>query len=365
MLFFRNAGTRTGQNIMKRESLLYNKVGGGGVQCNICQRRCKIKDGRYGYCGTRLSDKGKLYTLIYGEISTWRVAPSEIKPIFHFIPGGRWLSLGSLGCNFRCIGCQNWDIAHFRVDRDGIYGTEYMSTETAIELAKKYGVDGISWTYNEPTISFEYTLDMAKLAKKGGLYTSYVTNGFITREALDIIGPYLDVFRVDIKGFSNEFYKKIANVADFKGILKVTERAKKRWSMWVEVVTNVIPGYNDSETELQRIACWIRDTLGKDTPWHVTRFVPHLKLDDIPFTPVATLEEARKVGVDAGLKFVYLGNVPGHPYENTYCPKCQRLLIRRYNYEILEYNIKNGNCIYCDEKIPIRQEPTNTLSVTE
>jgi len=196
---------------------------------------------------------------------------------------------------------------------------------------------------------------MAKLAKKERLYTSYVTNGFITKEALDIIGPYLDVFRVDIKGFSNRFYKKIANVSHCNGILEVTERTKKKWDMWVEVITNVILGYNDSEIELKGIASWIRHTLGKDTPWHVTRFVPHLELDNVSLTPIATLENARKIGVDAGLKFVYIGNVPGHPYENTHCPNCQKFLIKRYNYEILECNIKNGNCKYCGEKIPIRQ----------
>jgi len=360
---------------LKKETLLYEKLANDQVRCHICQRRCKISPGKFGYCFTRINEEGRLYSLIYGEVSTWRVAPAEIKPLFHFYPGSHALSLGSLGCNFRCLGCQNWDIAHFRpvlyrrfsegkIKSNELWelNPEYISPEQSVKMAKKYNCQGLSWTYNEPTLWFEYTLDSAILAKKEGLYTNYVTNGFITEEALDLIGPHLDAFRVDIKGFSEKYYKPIANVRNYRGILEVAERAKKRWKMHVEVITNIIPGYNDDEEQLKGISLWIYDSLGKDTPWHVTRFVPHLKLSHLPYTPLATLERVYQIGKESGLLFVYLGNVPGHPYENTYCPRCSKLLIKRYNYQILSYEIQDGRCKFCGEKIPIRtKSPLPTL----
>ena len=339
---------------MKRESILYDKLEGKRVRCGICQRRCIIPPNKFGYCSTRVNDEGSLLCLNYGEVSTWRVAPIEIKPLFHFHPGSRALSFGSFGCNFRCIGCQNWEIAHAMPDTlSDKSPTEEILPERAVKLAERLGCQGISWTYNEPTLWFEYTLDSAALAKDAGLYTSYVTNGFMTEEALDLIGPHLDSFRVDLKGFSEDFYQKIANVNDFSGILRNAERAKKKWNMWVEVITNVIPGYNDDESQLKGIAEWIFNNLGDDTPWHLTRFIPHLELSDVPLTPVETLERGRKIGLGAGLKFVYLGNVPGHRYENTYCPGCGELLIERFNYSILAYQIEDSQCRYCGESIPV------------
>jgi len=336
-----------------KEALLYERLAGGSVRCNICQRRCGIKPGKLGYCYTRLNKQGKLYSLIYSKISCWMVSPIEKKPFFHFYPGSLWLSLGTLGCNFRCPGCQNWDIAHVRMDSD-THRAEYLSPRESVNLALRRHCQGISWTYNEPTIWFEYTLNSARLAKESGLLTNYVTNGFITPEALDLIGPYLDAFRVDLKGFSREFYKKVCHLDDFEGILKVTRRAKERWGMWVEIVTNVIPGYSDDEAQLQKIARWIKSSLGEFTPWHLTRFVPHLEFSHLPPTPVSTLEKAREIGQNAGLKYVYLGNVRGHPAENTYCHNCGRLLIKREGFYISRYEIRNGRCPYCKSAIPGR-----------
>lgn len=338
----------------RKETILYEKLDGKRVRCGICQRRCIIASGDWGYCSTRKNEDGILYSLIYGEVSTWRVAPSEIKPLFHFLPGGKFFSLGSVGCNFRCPGCQNWDIAHVSLENAEEVSTQYLSPEKACKLAESYGCDGISWTYNEPTLWFEYTLDTAKRAKDLGLATNYVTNGFITAKALDLIGQYLDAFRVDVKGLTANTYRRIANINEYLGILMVTERAKKKWNMWVEVVTNVIPGYNDDPEELRSIARWISHRLGADTPWHLTRFIPHFKLSHLEPTPLSTLEHARELGYREGLKFVYLGNVPGHQAENTYCPKCGRSIIKRHNYTILEFNLKNGKCKFCGEPIPIR-----------
>ena len=279
------------------------------------------------------------------------INPIEKKPVFHFYPGSRWLSLGSLGCNFRCPGCQNWEISHARPEGGR---NSYLSPEECLGLAKRYGCLGISWTFNEPSIWLEYTLEGAKLAKENGLYTNYVTNGYITPEALDIMGPYLDVFRVDIKGFSRGSYGSIAHIADFTPILEATRRAKELWGMWVEVVTNVIPGYNDKEGELRGIASWICHELGAYTPWHITRFFPHLKLSHLEPTPIATLEKARGWAHQEGLHYVYLGNIPGHPGENTYCHQCGSLLIRRQVFDVLEYNLNQGKCSYCQATIPGR-----------
>lgn len=340
-----------------REALLYRGLKGGRVRCLVCQRLCIIPRGGWGYCATRINRDGTLYTLIYGRVSTWRVAPAEIKPLFHFYPGSKYLSLGSVGCNFRCPGCQNWEIAHVRLDaqfREELErGTTFISPLESVRLARQSGCQGLSWTYNEPTLWLEYVLEGAKKAKEMGLFTNVVTNGFITSQALDLLGPFLDAYRVDIKGFSQDAYRWIAHVEDHAGILEVTERVKHKWKIHVEVITNIIPQHNDDEGQLRALAHWICHQLGPDTPWHVTRFVPHRHLSHLPPTPIKTLERVRQLGLESGLRFVYLGNVPGHLGENTYCPGCGRTLIERRNYEILSHAIEDNHCPYCGEEIPI------------
>jgi len=328
------------------ETILYEKLREKRVRCNICQRRCAIKEGERGYCRTRVNREGKLFSQIYGMVSSIMISPAEKKPFFHFYPGSRWLSVGSFGCNFRCPGCQNWDIAHSDVG-DDLKTARYISPVELVNIAKERNCLGISWTYNEPTLWFEYTLDGAKLAKINKLYTNYVTNGFITAEALDLIGPYLDVFRVDLKGFSKETYRKIANVEDFTGILEVIKRAKEKWKMHIEIVTNIIPEYNDDEEELREMARWIKNELGKDTPWHVTRFFPHLDLSYLKATPIKKLEKIREMGFNEGLQYVYLGNVPDHPGENTYCPNCGELLIQRSVFDIKKFILIDNKCPNC------------------
>ena len=326
------------------------------VQCHVCQRRCTILPGKSGFCKTRKNEKGELYSLIYGQVSSLRVSPIEIKPLFHFYPGSKWLSLGSLGCNFLCPGCQNWEIAHADVDKE-IFSTRYISPEKLVQLALEGDCKGVSWTYNEPTLWLEYALDSAKLAKKNGLLTNFVTNGYITPEALDLVGPYLDAYRVDLKGFSDQAYGRLTPAVEFRGVLEIIKRAKDKWGMHLEIVTNLIPGINDDDNELRDMAEWIFKELGSDTPWHVTRFIPHLNLSQLPPTSVSKLEKAREIGIEQGLKYVYLGNVPGHPSENTYCPGCGRLLIKRLNYQILEYQMNANRCIFCEEIIAGYFEP--------
>lgn len=333
-----------------RQALLCRPLKDGRIQCLVCQRRCKVAPGGTGYCKTRRHLNGQLYSLIYGRISSVRISPVEIKPLFHFYPGSHWLSLGSLGCNFLCPGCQNWEIAHAKLE-SALPSTSYISPKEAVERALKGSCLGISWTYNEPTLWFEYTIDSAKIAKEEGLLTNYVTNGYITPEALDLIGPYLDAYRVDLKGFSNRAYRRIAHIPAFHGILTTIERAKEKWDMHVEIVTNLIPEWNDDEDGLREMSRWIIHHLGAETPWHITRFFPYLKLPHLDPTPVSKLESARQIGIDEGLKYVYLGNCPGHPAENTFCPGCGKLLIERYNFKILRYDLRRNSCRYCDQQI--------------
>jgi len=333
---------------MKREAYLYTMHEGTTVRCNTCQRRCVIPEGGRGWCGTRVNEGGRLFSLIYGEVSSISINPIEKKPVFHFFPGSRWLSLGSVGCNFRCPGCQNGDIAHWK---EGHMATEFLSPEDAVSRATERVCLGISWTFNEPALWFEYTLDSAKIAKEQGLFTNYVTNGYLTEEALDMLAPSLDVFRVDIKGFSDRTYSRIGHIRNFAAILATTEKAKKL-GMHVEVVTNVIPGYNDDEYELRDLAAWIKASLGPGTPWHVTRFHPHHELAHLPATPIATLERVRNLGKEARLWYVYLGNVPGHRWENTWCHECGELLIERFIFDVLSNKISGNRCPVCKAVIP-------------
>jgi pyruvate formate lyase activating enzyme len=339
-----------------KHAILFQPLDNQYVQCLICQRRCTIAPGKYGYCKTRENVDGSLYSLIYGRVSSMRVSPIEIKPFFHFYPGSQWLSMGSLGCNFLCPGCQNWEIAHANAQKE-IKLTSYVSPEESVRFALEKGCKGISWTYNEPTLWLEYTLDAARIAKAQGLLTNYVTNGYITPEALDLLGPYLDAYRVDLKGFSNRTYKRLANIAEFSGILEIVIRAKEHWGMHVEIITNLIPGFNDDEEQIKEMVTWICDHLGPKTPWHVTRFVPHLKLSHLPPTSLPKLEGTREIGFEGGLEYVYLGNVAGHPAENTYCPVCGKLIIERMNYVILQYHLKGSRCTYCGHEIPGSFEP--------
>ena len=320
------------------------------VQCQVCRRRCRIEPENSGFCKTRKNINGELYSLIYGHVSSMRVSPIEIKPLYHYYPGSKWLSLGSFGCNFHCPGCQNWEIAHAGVERETLSARQ-INPERLVQLAIEQDCKGISWTYNEPTLWLEYTLDSAKIARPHGLLTNFVTNGYITPEALDLLGPFLDAYRVDLKGFSNQVYRRLTPSLEFRGILENIKRARDKWGMHVEIITNLIPDINDDENGLGHMADWISQELGPDTPWHVTRFMPHLKFSQLLPTSVSKLEKAREIGLAHGLRYVYLGNVPGHPSENTYCPKCEKLLIRRLNYQILEYQIIGNRCLYCREAI--------------
>jgi pyruvate formate lyase activating enzyme len=290
--------------------------------------------------------EGVLYNMNYALASSVAIDPIEKKPLYHFYPGTQVYSLGSWGCNFHCPGCQNWQISCADIAPAG-QGSEEIPPDKAIRLAEHAGCQGIAWTYNEPTMWFEYTLESARLAKTKKLYTVYVTNGYMSPEALDLIGPYLGAWRVDVKGFKDEFYRKLAKITHWEGILAVAERAKHKWNMHVEVITNIIPAQNDDDEQLRGIARWIKDKLGELTPWHVTRFYPQYQESDLQATPIATLERAMEIGKQAGLKFIYLGNVPGHGGENTFCYHCGRLVVERLGYNTQVIGLKGSKCSYC------------------
>lgn len=338
------------------EVLLAQSLGDRKAQCNMCQWRCKIREGGAGHCRTVMNRHGVLFSTIYGLVSSAAADPIEKKPVFHFAPGSLCFSVGSLGCNFRCIFCQNWQIAYSdAVDSPSDAGANYLSPQNLVAMAKRHGCQGVAWTYNEPAIWLNYTLDCARLCKQDGLYTVYVTNGYSTPEALDLIGPYLDVYRVDIKSTEDAYYKELIKIPHWRGILDVAVRAKRKWEMHVECVTNVIPGWNDSERNLLDTAAWIADQLGPDTPWHVTKFFPHSSLRDVPCTPESTLQRAVAIGRQAGLRFVYLGNVGTDTGLNTYCPKCGSLAVRRAGYQAEPVGIDDaGRCAVDGESLNIR-----------
>ncbi|MBI2853378.1 MAG: AmmeMemoRadiSam system radical SAM enzyme [Chloroflexi bacterium] len=336
-----------------REVALYDRLPESRVQCNICLWRCTINPGKLGVCRMRRNDSGTLHVLNYDSVSSFAVDPIEKKPLFHFFPDTRVFSMGSWGCNFHCRHCQNWEISCVEEPSDPFRPSRHITPEQAIALTRERGCPSIAWTYNEPTIWFEYTLDCARLARSAGLYTVYVTNGYMTPEALDLIGPYLDAWRVDVKGFSGELYRGLAKVPHWQGILEVAERARKKWNMHVEVVTNIIPTLNDDEKQLAGIAGWIRDSLGVLTPWHVTRFYPQYQMLDLPATPVSTLERAIKIGKKAGLRFIYVGNVPGSG-EDTICYNCGNLIISRTGYVTRIVGLKGAICKYCGADLNMR-----------
>ncbi len=336
---------------MIKEATLYEKLDNNIVACNLCSHRCTIAPGKRGFCMVRENREGRLCSLIYNTVSSEAVDPIEKKPLFHFYPGSFSYSLGTIGCNFRCKHCQNWRIARMNVDESRNYTTQ-MTPQEAVSRAISSQAESISWTYNEPTIWYEYTYDSAKIAKNKGLATVYVTNGYITPEALKDISPYLDAFSVDIKGFTDKFYKDVAS-AKLEPVLEASITAKEL-GMHIEVTTLIIPAYNDSENELRQLSRWIHDNLGPDTPLHFSRFQPYYKMTNVEPTPLKTLEKAHEIATQEGLRFVYIGNVAGHKYENTFCPECGKMLIKRGFFSIEKYDITSDNkCSACGTSIPI------------
>ena len=297
---------------------------------------------------------GELYTLVYGSIISMAADPIEKKPLYHFWPGSYVFSIAVPGCNFRCLHCQNWSISQVGVE-DVNY--EDLLPEHLVELTKRYHCKGIATTYTEPTLTTEYAIDVGKLAHREGLYNVYVTNGYITTEALEELRPYLDAANVDVKAFSDEFYRKICGVPSIRPVLETCEWMVEH-GIHLETTYLVIPRENDNPEEVRKFCRWVMEELGPDVPTHFSRFYPHYKMIDREPTPVKTLERALGVAKEEGLHHVYIGNVPGHVGDNTYCYKCDALLIERYGFDVTRYELKDHRCPKCAAEIDIVGEYT-------
>lgn len=327
---------------------MWESAGEGRVRCKLCAHRCLIPDGGRGTCGVRENQGGTLHTLVYGRLVSQALDPIEKKPLFHFLPGAPALSIAAVGCNFRCDFCQNHHISQYPREHGGRILGEPVTPEEVVRAARVAGAPIIAYTYTEPTVFFEMCHDTARLAAANGIRNVFVSNGYLTREAVETIAPYLSGINVDLKSFSGEFYRRHCG-ATLQPVLDTIAQMVAH-GIWVEVTTLVIPGWNDSEQELRWIAEFLFG-ISPDIPWHVSRFVPAYHVHDRPLTPVPILRRARDLGREVGLRYVYLGNVPGEG-EDTQCPSCGGVLIRRYGFQVVENAISDGRCPSCGEAIP-------------
>lgn len=337
-----------------KEVYLYKNLPNNIIQCQNCAHYCTILAGQKGICGVRENIEGKLYTLNYGKVIACNIDPVEKKPFFHFLPGSYSLSVAAAGCNFSCLNCQNWNISQCFKEKSSLGKEEIpgddLPPEKIVQLAIKNNLPSISYTYTEPTIFLEYALDTMKLARKAGLKNLWVSNGFLSKESAKLIIPYLDAINIDIKSFSENFYKEVCG-ARLQPVLD-NARLMKKSGIWVEITTLSIPTLSDNKEMFKSIAKFIKTELGTETPWHISQFSGAIswKLKHLPETPVEILETAYKIGKEAGLKYVYTGNVPGLASEDTFCPKCATLCINRLGYSIKRFD-KSGKCPKCGEDL--------------
>jgi pyruvate formate lyase activating enzyme len=360
------------------EAMFYKKTPGSTVQCLLCPRECVISEGERGFCRNRENRKGKLYTIVYGKPTVVDIGPIEKAPIYHFIPGHFRLCLTCSSCNLRCKHCQNWHLSQSSSEDQNCYS---YTPEEIVTQAKKQGLTSISFTYTEPTVYYEYLYDISIIAKGNGMKTSIVSNGYINREPLLRLLKVLDAVKIDLKGFSGKFYKEVCS-ATLKPVLESLLTVKKE-NVWLEIVNLVIPTLNDDPKMIEEMCGWIKENLGLDTPLHFTRFHPNYKLthSTVPLpalkdrgkehrsgstlsprparhkveglthlspTPISTLESAYEIAKKNGLRYVYIGNVPGHVHNSTFCPSCNRKLIHRTHFDVIEMNITNGKCKFCN-----------------
>jgi len=335
-------------DVMSKESTrigqFWNKLD-GDVQCRLCHQQCRIRPGKRGLCGVRENHDGVLQTLVYGNLVATNVDPIEKKPFFHFLPGSYAYSIATAGCNFRCLHCQNYDISQLPRETGQIPGS-YVPPEEVVAQAVALGCQSIAYTYTEPTIFFEYAYDVGMLAKERGLKNVFVSNGYIGEEAAEKLIPILDANNIDLKG-DDQFYRKVCG-ARLEPVLHNIEMFWKK-GVWVEVTTLIIPGYNDSYEQLQEIAQFVA-SVSKDIPWHVSAFYPTYKLTDAPRTGVDDLRRGMEAGREAGLKYIYMGNIPGEG-ENTLCPVCKEVQIERLGFRIMRNSIIDGHCSKCGSAI--------------
>jgi pyruvate formate lyase activating enzyme len=326
----------------------WEKLDEGRIRCTLCPKECRVADKERGYCGVRENIRGDYYTLVYSRLCSAHTDPVEKKPLFHFLPGTTAFSIATAGCNFECKFCQNWEISQFRPEQ--IPSVKYTPKDIAL-AALKDGARSIAYTYTEPVIFFEYMFDCASEGNKKGLKNVMISNGYIQKKPMEELVEVLSAVKIDLKAFTDGFYKKTCG-GTLKPVLDTLTLLKSK-GIWFEIVVLIIPTLNDSIEENRKMGRWIKANLGADVPMHFTRFYPTYKIKNLPRTPVETLEDIHKAVKSEGLNYVYIGNVPGHEAESTYCPKCSKPVIKRWGFEIVENNItKKGNCAACGTRIP-------------
>jgi pyruvate formate lyase activating enzyme len=333
--------------IKTKLSPYFTPLPGGEIQCELCPRQCRVPKGKRGFCRVRENREGKYYSLVYGNPCAIHLDPIEKKPFFHVLPGTTSFSLATAGCNFQCKFCQNWEIS--QAFPEDVYSYE-VSPEMMVKKAKEIGAHSIAYTYVEPTIFYEYMFDIGSLAKKAGLLNVTHSNGFINQVPLRNLCKVLDAANIDLKGFTETFYRDLCS-GELSPVLKALKTLKQE-KIHLEITNLIIPTKNDDMPVLREMCLWVKKELGADTPIHFSRFYPLYKLKSLPPTPVSTLEKARAVALSAGLEYVYIGNVPGHEAENTFCPKCKKMIIQRTGYMVGEVHLKGGKCRYCGKPIP-------------
>lgn len=329
-----------------KEAMFYRKLANDIVQCQLCPRHCVIPNGKRGFCGVRENQKGILYAMSYGKAVAIHIDPIEKKPLFHFLPSTTVFSIATAGCNLKCKFCQNWEISQVRPEE---IRYRYALPEDIVREAKASGAPTIAYTYSEPTIFYEYMLETAKIARKQGLRNVMHSNGYINEEPLRNLAKYLDAANIDLKGFSDEYYSKLTE-GSLEPVLRSLKILKEE-KVHIEITTLLLSGFNDDEPTLRKMCAWIKDNLGSDVPLHFSRFFPMYKLTNLNPTPVESLQRARNIALECGLKYVYIGNLPANSAENTICPKCRRIVIERRGYFIVENNLNNGRCKFCGEEI--------------
>ena len=327
------------------KAYLWTPLEDNKVKCNLCNHRCVIKDGGRGICAVRENSNGVLNTLVYNRLIARNIDPIEKKPLYHFLPGTLSYSVATVGCNFRCKFCQNADIAQMPSVHGGMIMGKPVTPQAVVIAAESGGCRSIAYTYTEPTVFFELAYETARLAHQRGIRNVLVTNGYMTAEALEMIHPYLDAANVDLKAYTQKYYRELCG-ADIKHVQE-TLRRMKSLGIFVEITTLIIPGLNDGPDELAELAEFIATEIGHGTPWHISRFHPTYQLTDYPPTPVETLSAARDIGLNAGLKYVYTGNVPGDTGENTFCWRCGAAAIERWGFQVRKIHIDRGQCSQC------------------
>jgi pyruvate formate lyase activating enzyme len=329
-----------------KEAMFYKNLDGQTVQCQLCPRECVISDGKRGFCRNRENQKGKLYTIVYGKPTVVDIGPIEKAPLYHFVPGHFRLCLTCASCNLRCKHCQNWHLSQSSSEDQNCYS---YTPEEIVTQANKQGLTSVSFTYTEPTVYYEYLYDISIIAKQMGIKTSIVSNGYINREPLLKLLTVLDAVKIDLKGFSEKFYEEVCS-ATLKPVLESLITVKKE-NVWLEIVNLIVPTLNDDPKMIDEMCRWIKENLGSDTPLHFTRFSPNYKLTHLSPTPISTLEAAYEIAKRNGLRYVYIGNVPGHIRNSTFCPSCNKRIIYRTHFDVLEMNIVNGKCRFCNNLI--------------